>query len=81
MVPLQTELPKPLFIGTPVPVKLPNLEPATDKASARTSWCPRERRTLAAGKDVTSSDNELLLGDLTPITDGDKAADEDASSS
>ena len=27
-VPLKTDLPKPLFVGTPVPIKVPNLEPA-----------------------------------------------------
>jgi hypothetical protein len=27
LVPLKTELPKPLFVGTPVPIKLANLEP------------------------------------------------------
>jgi len=75
MVPLQTELPKPLFIGTPVPVKLPNLEPATDKKRPD-FLVPEGTTNLAAGKDVTSSDNEPLLGDLTLITDGDKAADE-----
>ena len=26
-VPLKTELPKPLFVGTPVPINVPNLEP------------------------------------------------------
>ena len=26
-VPLKTDLPKPLFVGTPVPIKVPNLEP------------------------------------------------------
>ena len=28
LVPLKTDLPPPLFVGTPVPVKLPNLVPA-----------------------------------------------------
>ena len=27
-VPLKTELPKPVFVGTPVPINVPNLEPA-----------------------------------------------------
>ncbi|MBE2214758.1 MAG: hypothetical protein IAE82_12875, partial [Opitutaceae bacterium] len=26
-VPLKTELPPPVLVGTPVPIKLPNLEP------------------------------------------------------
>ncbi|MCX7818038.1 MAG: hypothetical protein N2652_02335, partial [Kiritimatiellae bacterium] len=30
-VELKLELPKPMFVGTPVPVKVPNLEPAGTK--------------------------------------------------
>ena len=28
-VPLKTQLPRPLFVGTPVPLNVPNLEPPT----------------------------------------------------
>ena len=74
-VPLQTELPKPLFVGTPVPIKLPNLEPP--RQGKRPDFLvPAGTVNLAKGKKVTSSDNEPVIGTLDLITDGDKAGDE-----
>jgi hypothetical protein len=74
-VPLKTELPKPLFVGTPVPVKLPNLEPA--RQGKRPEFLvPAGTTNLAADKKVTSSDKEPVMGSLDMITDGDKAGDE-----
>lgn len=72
-VQLKTELPPPVLIGTPVPIKLPNLEP---KPADNAFMVPAGTVNLAAGKTVTASDSEPLLGDLTLLTDGDKAADE-----
>jgi hypothetical protein len=72
-VPLKTELPPPVLVGTPVPIKLPNLEP---KPADISLMVPAGTVNLAAGKTVTASDSEPLLGDLTLLTDGDKAADE-----
>ena len=75
LVPLPIELPKPLFIGTPVPVKLPNLE--KPREGRRPDFlAPAGARNLALGKTVTASDSEPLLGDLTLITDGDKSGEE-----
>lgn len=74
-VPLQTEFPPPLFVGTPVPVKLPNLE-TPDPNRKQELLVPAGTTNLAAGAVVTSSDNEPLLGTLDLITDGDKAGDE-----
>ena len=75
LAPLPIQLPKPLFVGTPVPVKLPNLEkPREGRRPA--FMAPAGAKNLAEGKEVTSSDSEPLLGDLTLITDGDKAGDE-----
>ena len=74
-VPLQTELPKPLFVGTPVPIKLPNLEPP--RQGKRPDFLvPAGTVNLAKGMKVTSSDNEPVIGTLDLITDGDKAGDE-----
>jgi hypothetical protein len=74
-VPLKTELPKPLFVGTPVPVKLPNLEPP--RQGKRPDFLvPAGTTNLAAGKPVTASDEEPVIGSLDLITDGDKAGDE-----
>ncbi|HLP76171.1 MAG TPA: discoidin domain-containing protein [Candidatus Paceibacterota bacterium] len=74
-VPLKTELPKPLFVGTPVPVKLPNLE-APRQGKRPEFLVPAGTTNLAAGKKVTSSDNEPTIGTLDLVTDGDKAGDE-----
>jgi hypothetical protein len=75
MVPLKTSLPKPLFVGTPVPVKVDNLEPPR-KGERPEFMVPKGAENLAKGKAVTSSDNEPLLGDLPMITDGSKEGDE-----
>ena len=39
---LKTDLPKPLFVGTPVPIKVPNLNPRR-RVSGRISWFPPAR--------------------------------------
>jgi hypothetical protein len=74
-VPLKTELPKPLFVGTPVPIKLPNLEPPR-QGKRPDFMVPAGTVNLAAGKKVTSSDKEPVMGTLDLVTDGDKAGDE-----
>jgi hypothetical protein len=74
-VPLKTELPKPLFVGTPVPVKLPNLEPPRE-GKRPDFMVPAGTTNLAAGKKVTSSDKEPVMGTIDLVTDGDKAGDE-----
>lgn len=74
-VPLKTDLPKPLFVGTPVPVKLKNLEPAR-QGKRPDFMVPAGTTNIAAGKKVTSSDNEPVMGSLELVTDGDKAGDE-----
>ena len=75
LVPLKTDLPKPLFVGTPVPVNVPNLE--HPRQGARPDFMiPAGSANLAKGKPVTSSDNQPTIGDLSQITDGIKDGDE-----
>jgi len=74
-VPLKTELPKPLFVGTPVPVKLSNLEPPRE-GKRPDFLVPAGTTNLALGKKVTSSDKEPVMGTIDLVTDGDKAGDE-----
>jgi hypothetical protein len=74
-VPLKTQLPRPLFVGTPVPLNVPNLEPAT-KGKRPDFMVPVGTINLAKGKKVTSSDNNPVVGTLDLVTDGDKAGDE-----
>jgi hypothetical protein len=76
-VPLKTDLPKPLFVGTPVPGldKLPNLEPE-QKGKRPDYMVPTGTVNLAKGKKVTSSAGDPIIGTLDLITDGDKEGDE-----
>ena len=72
---LKTDLPKPLFLGTPVPIKVPNLEPKLQ--DKRPDFLvPAGTTNLARGKKVTASDSDPATGTLDLITDGDKEADE-----
>jgi hypothetical protein len=74
-VPLKTDLPKPQFTGTPVPINVPNLEPKL--TGKRPDFLvPVGATNLAAGKKVTASDTEPVVGTLDLVTDGDKAGDE-----
>jgi hypothetical protein len=74
-VPLKTDLPKPLFVGTPVPIKIPNLEPP--RTGRRPDFLvPAGTVNLAKGKKVTASDSDPVLGTLDLITDGDKEGEE-----
>lgn len=74
-VPLKTQLPKPLFVGTPVPLNVPNLEPPM-KGKRPDFMVPAGTVNLAKGKNVTASDNSPVVGTLDLVTDGDKAGDE-----
>ena len=74
-VPLKLELPRPLFVGTPRPLKLPNLEKA--KPGRRPDlMVPAGTVNLSKGKPVTASDSLPVIGELSLITDGDKAGDD-----
>ena len=74
-VPLKTELPKPLFVGTPVP--LPNIPGLEDLTTKRPDFMiPAGCVNLAKGKKVTASDTDPVVGSLDLVTDGDKEGDE-----
>jgi hypothetical protein len=75
MVPLKTELPKPVFVGTPVPFKVPNTEPPIT-GKRPDFMVPAGTVNLALKKSVTSSVPEPINGTLDLLTDGDKAGDE-----
>lgn len=74
-VPLKTDLPKPLFVGTPVPIKVANLEPP-QKGKRPDFLVPAGTANLAKSKKVTASDSEPVVGTLDLVTDGDKEGDE-----
>ena len=75
MVPLKTELPKPVFVGTPVPIHVPKLEPPI-KGKRPDFMVPAGTTNLALKKTVTSSTTDPINGTLDLVTDGDKAGDE-----
>ncbi|MEM7792208.1 MAG: hypothetical protein AAF546_12460 [Verrucomicrobiota bacterium] len=73
-VPLTTEIPDERIEGTPLPIKVANLEtPATSKP---TLTVPEGTQLLSLNKPVTGSDDFPIIGDLPYITDGDKQAGE-----
>jgi len=75
MVPLKLVLPPPLLVGTPLPVSRPNLE-RPRQGKRPDMMVPAGTVNLALHKEVTSSDPEPVVGDLSLITDGEKGADE-----
>ena len=72
MVPLKLDYPKPLFVGTPRPIKVSNLEPAQSGAPAP-FLVPAGTALLSLNKPVTSSDSSPVIGELACVTDGDKS--------
>lgn len=72
--PIELEYPPPFLSGTPVPINLPNLEPAD--APPPKVMAPAGVENLALGKEVTSSDDFPIIGELELITDGDKESEE-----
>ncbi len=77
LVPLEIELPDPLFIGTPIPLDgdLPHLEQPTGEPRPPL-MVPAGTENLALEKPVTSSDDWPIIGELDYITDGYKDGDE-----
>jgi len=73
LVPIPLELPKPMFIGTPTPMKVDKLEKPTGKVRPP-FLAPAGVTNVAFEKPVTASDDLPVIGELEMITDGDKEA-------
>jgi hypothetical protein len=71
-VELQLKLPRPMFTGTPKNIKTANLEPPRGDQKRPPVMVPKGCVNLAAGKAVSGSDEEPVIGELEQITDGDK---------
>jgi hypothetical protein len=71
--PIDIKLPKPMFIGTPQNLNVPNLEKPSGKTRAP-FLAPVGTVNVAAGKPITSTDEEPIIGEIAMITDGDKEA-------
>jgi hypothetical protein len=72
---LKLQLPKPMFVGTPRNIRTPNLEPITGKPRGP-FLVPVGTVLLSAGKPVTSSDKEPVIGELSFLTDGKKSGED-----
>lgn len=70
-VPLSLQLPKPLFVGTPRPIQLPNLEKPR-QGPRPPMMVPAGTALLPKGKKVTASDGFPVIGELDFVTDGEK---------
>ena len=73
LVPIKIDLPKPMFIGTPQNIKVPNLEKPLGKPRPP-FLAPEGTKNVALGVEVTSTDDEPVIGEIEQITDGDKEA-------
>jgi hypothetical protein len=73
MVPINIELPKPMFVGTPQDTKVDNLEKPLGKPRPP-FLAPEGTVNVSKGKPVSASDEEPIIGDIDYITDGDKEA-------
>ena len=72
MVALDIKLPKAMFVGTPEPVAVSNVEKPTGKLRGP-FYAPEGTTNAALHKPVTCN-QEPIIGDLGVITDGDKEA-------
>jgi hypothetical protein len=73
LVPLDIKLPRPMFVGTPINIKVANME-EPPKGPRSPFYAPAGTTNVAAGKPVSSSDEAPIMGELSMITDGDKEA-------
>ncbi len=73
MEPIDIELPKPMFVGTPQDTRVENLEKPLGKPRPP-FLAPEGTKNAAAGKAISGSDEEPIIGELEMITDGDKEA-------
>jgi hypothetical protein len=75
LIPLEIKLPKPMFVGTPTNIAVPNLEKPLGRPR-QPFLVPAGTRNVAFKKPVTGSDEQPVIGELSMVTDGDKEAAE-----
>jgi len=75
MAPLDIKLPKPMFIGTPTPMNLKNLEKPLGKPRPA-FLAPASCKIISLKKTVTSTDDAPVIGEIPMVTDGDKEAED-----
>ena len=72
---LKIQLPKPMFVGTPKNIRTPNLEAITGKPRGP-FLVPVGTALLSAGRPVTASDKEPVIGEIAYVTDGKKSGED-----
>lgn len=72
LVPLKTDLPTPMFVGTPKTIKTDNLEQVQPGKMRPPVMVPKDVQNVAIDCAVTASDMEPVIGELDLVTDGDK---------
>ena len=75
LVPIEIELPKAMFVGTPTNMNIEKLEKPLGKPRPP-FLAPAGVKNVALGKSVASTDDMPIIGEIELITDGDKDADE-----
>jgi len=73
LVPLDIKLPKPMFVGTPQNLRVPNLEKPLGKPRPP-FYAPAGTKNVALGKSIASTDEEPIIGEIEMITDSVKEA-------
>jgi len=73
LVPIEIELPKPMFVGTPQDTRVERLEKPLGKMRPP-FLAPLGTKNVAFEKLISSSDEEPIIGEIEMITDGDKEA-------
>ncbi len=71
LVPIPIKLPKPMFVGTPQNLAVPNLQKPLGRPRDP-FLAPAGVTNVARDKPVTSSDMEPIIGEIEQVTDGDK---------
>lgn len=75
LVPLNIKLPKPMFVGTPTNIAVPNLEKPLGHPRPP-FLAPAGTINVASKKPVSSSDEQPIIGELAMVVDGDKEGGE-----
>ena len=73
LIPIPLKLPRPMFVGTPSKLEIPNLQKPLGKVRPP-FYAPVGTKNVALGKPITSSDEEPIIGEIEMITDDDREA-------
>lgn len=72
LVELKIEIPRPSFDGTPKNMPGARLDPKRRKTQRPPVMVSPEVKLISRGKPVSGDEDNLLIGDLEMVTDGDK---------